>query len=142
MLFRSTGGVVVSICRRCHKEDGECIAGYEHVFEEVSELQKCAEILMKCGYAGYIDNDRFGLYICWKNYACLREDEICNPFADSLEGRRQACSAIEHIRLKHNQVWLNSKFATAVTNDINIKWWEHALARLKWCISELCKEGK
>ena len=24
----------MSKCKRCHKEDGECIAGYEHVFEE------------------------------------------------------------------------------------------------------------
>jgi len=61
---------------------------------ENKELQKCAEILISSGYAEYIDNDRFGLYICWKNDACLREDELCNPFVDTLESRRQA-DAIE-----------------------------------------------
>ncbi len=30
----------MSKCKRCHKEDGECIAGYEHVFEE-TKLKPC-----------------------------------------------------------------------------------------------------
>ena len=39
----------MSICKRCHKEDGECIAGYEHVFEEQSvtdrNIKKALKVL-------------------------------------------------------------------------------------------------
>ena len=46
----------MSICKRCHKEDGECIAGYEHVFEE----QKTPSILIPA-LRQYQHNDCSGL---------------------------------------------------------------------------------
>ena len=46
----------MSKCKRCHKEDGECIAGYEHVFEE----QKTPSILIPA-LRQYQHNDCSGL---------------------------------------------------------------------------------
>ena len=37
-------------CKRCHKEDGECIAGYEHVFDEQERFNEIVNGVRKQAY--------------------------------------------------------------------------------------------
>ena len=116
-------------------------------------LQKCAEILVESGKAIRWRNPvdpKFTGIIMVLTEADVDGDygefnEWCNPFADTLEGRRQA-DAIED--------WLDSYKSTSDVDGLSM--WEvsamtvmrdsthhqYRLDRIKWCISELCKDGK
>ena len=53
----------------------------------MNELEKCAEILVLCGYAEYTsDNSN---YVCWHDPDIDNTMEAVQLFADTLEGRRQ-----------------------------------------------------
>jgi len=102
-------------------------------------LQKCAEILVECGYANQlrkVSKDKIGKYVWVKPKRGRQYKQLVTVFTDTLEGRRQACSAIEHIRVKYNHLWIRSKTQSAKEGQT---WWEHALGRLEWCIQELIK---
>ena len=99
-------------------------------------LQKAAEILVECGYAdklGYMENG---------NAEVIRTKLFhhVEPFADTLEGRRQA-DAIED--------WLWERYLKIHTEgdlwgeSINIEQestkHQWRLDRIKWCLEELIK---
>ena len=106
----------------------------------MNTLQKCAEILVKCGYAKSAGHtwDKEG----WANgfevftikddeRNCLSGREACNPFADTLEGRRQADAIEDWLMFEYSGMW-----CSGVTTLGNHQW---RLDRIKWCIEELIK---
>jgi len=102
----------------------------------MSELQKCAEILVECGSGIKIE------YIkCSDEYWVLDTEEkywnLVNPFADTLIGRRQA-DAIEDwlVDSPNYLLYLKDSVNTVNSNKNHHQW---RLDRIKWCIQELIK---
>ena len=98
----------------------------------MNELEKCAEILVECGYCES------------SNYLYLFKDmcsEINNPFADMLEGRKQADALENHFKSKHANnkygcLWELSAdevdYPLTKDNYPDERLWR--LNRIKWCI--------
>ena len=101
----------------------------------MNDLQKCAEILVDCGYGdklGFMENG---------NAEVIQSNlfKHVEPFSDTLEGRRQA-DAIEDW-LWFNENTLYSKSFHVIDEPLiyeslktQHKW---RLDRIKWCILEL-----
>ena len=104
-------------------------------------MKRIAEALVKCGYAKEID--------CLGEYVVVEENngrdewiQETDPFADTLEGRRQAdaledwlCSKYELIP---DSVWeISSKYASLTST--RHQW---RLDRIKWCMNQLEKEDE
>lgn len=103
------------------------------------QLQKCAVILVGSGYA--IDKKTRtwspNVLIEHKNI----EDElvwwVCEPFSDSLEGRRQADAIEDWLRSpRMSHYWDKSGSQLFDHKDNHHQW---RLDRIKWCIEELIK---
>ena len=61
----------------------------------MNELQKCAEILVECGYAKRIVT-MSALTLVQVRDSGYGLNEECNPFANTLEGRRQIEAIYNH----------------------------------------------
>ena len=109
-------------------------------------LKKCAEILVECRYAQgyYLYHDRW----FWQEQDPSKMTpylqnpyQRCNPFADTLEGRRQADAIEDWFRTptndKANSIWRSSGYEAFDHNDKHHQW---RLDRIKWCVEQLEKD--
>ena len=98
----------------------------------MDRLQKCAEILVGCGYAEMIPKESHMGFTLW-----MGSKEV-NPFADTLEGRRQADAIEDWLREnKPVKLWKESGYHCFINEGGNYQW---RLDRIKWCIQELIGE--
>ena len=105
----------------------------------MNKLQKAAEILVECGYATSYEKDGHHWYVEYlytDNMPCY---EKVNPFADTLEGRRQA-DAIEDW-FNHNEepykLWCDSDLMTRSVESLSKSVHQWRLDRIKWCLDNL-----
>jgi hypothetical protein len=112
----------------------------------MNELKKAAEILVECGYADAINEKR---PMTVRRNLPIGEDYYplqveCDPFADTLEGHRQA-NAIEdwlfddsspELYKRHYNLWHES-------SDLSVTKSRHQwrLDRIKWCLEQLAEES-
>ncbi len=98
-----------------------------------------SELLVKCGYADYkTKNDN---YICWNDPEIDNTMVAVQPYADTLEGKRQAESLWNHLSLSHTELWeksyvLTLKEITATPELFNNEMGK-ILYRIKWCCEQL-----
>lgn len=85
--------------------------------------EKAAEILVKCGYSDTESGYRTTQMIVVE----------LNPFADTLEGRRQADYIENWLSYFHTEMWLGDQH---IARENNHQW---RLDRIKWCLQELIK---
>jgi hypothetical protein len=62
-----------------------------------------------------------------------------DPFANSLEGKRQACAIIEWLRFYKNRLWSQSANEPGISGHTT---WQHVLNRLAWCLYILGKNAR
>ena len=113
----------------------------------MNELEKCAEILVSCGYAtDWLGDEIKSEVIIWIAIEKGGTFSVqCNPFADTLEGRRQA-DAIEDycneqiIDSYGETLWGKSESAVDYHDCENSCERQWRLDRIKWCIQELSNE--
>ena len=103
----------------------------------MNTLEKCAEILVACKYAQYEWVDIRGRQVVEK-YS-NGESYSCAPFADTLEGRRQA-NAIEDW-LHQNETDLLNRAKEMVYKEAHKPYAgrKKRLDRMDWCVKELIK---
>ncbi len=66
--------------------------------------------------------------------------ENIDPFAKTKEGYEQAHTLIEHFRVEHNELWVKSKsggLRSLNSELLGLTWWQHALARLRYCLDNV-----
>jgi hypothetical protein len=102
-------------------------------------MKKIAEALVQCGYADYQIGDGS---VRWKDAELDNLCEEVEPFADTLEGRRQADALEDWLFINHNRLWaIDSKRPEAVPPIIssNRFYSQHQwrLDRIKWCFEQL-----
>ena len=110
----------------------------------MNTLEKCAEILVECGKAIRWRNPvdpKFTGIIMVLTEADVDGDygefnEWCNPFADTLEGRRQA-DAIESYLIQTN---FHREFNVLTAKPEVADFHQWRLDRIKWCIEQLINE--
>ena len=104
----------------------------------MKELEKCAEILVECGYAISTRISDGIVYIIAKSKFGDAEWN-CKPFTDTLEGRRQADAAEDWLWFNENILY--SKSFHAIDEPINAETTHHQwrLDRIKWAINEIIK---
>lgn len=105
--------------------------------------QIAAEVLVKQGYALTIYDEAFPQYI---GYICVRDPdwhsetgnraEKCEPFADTLEGRKQSDAIEDWLYSVHEDLWEQSHLIVELP-FISFKW---RLDRIKWCLEQLRDE--
>ena len=106
----------------------------------MNTLEKCAEILVAVEYAQYEWINLHGRQAVEK-YS-TGASYLCDPFADTLEGRRQADAIEDYLICKKGSlIWAvsqNAKANMCQDKDLNSnhKW---RLDRIKWCLEELIK---
>ena len=102
-------------------------------------MKRIAEALVECGYAQQVT----GAGILTANddeTGTLGWYEDVNPFADTLEGRRQADALIDFLIDKHNDLWGESKnFDIDLPNGFP-NWREYINQRIAWCFEQLEKQ--
>ena len=105
----------------------------------MSELEKCAEILVDCGYADAFDGgyDKFTGNEYWIVKDNLTKQVPVQIFADTLEGRRQSDSIEDWLRINKEDVWYDLKGSARVDKEISSHQWR--LDRIKLCIQKLIK---
>jgi hypothetical protein len=103
-------------------------------------LKKAAEILVECGYAArqldgsLCSTDVEFVSIDGSDDSIVRAD----PFADTLQGRRQA-DAIEDWLVKNNKLlWRNSMSCFGFDDRPKHQW---RLDRIKWCLEKLGEDN-
>ena len=97
--------------------------------------KKAAEILVKCGYANKSFNETQGfinLHVEGVNKSL--QTQVCDPFSDTLEGRRQADAIEDWLVQNKYDLWLSSQTAPESHGIKNHQW---RLDRIKWCLEQL-----
>ena len=104
-------------------------------------LQKAAEILVECGYAIAYNqhNDGVTANLTLGNDGEPLWIENCDPFADTLEGRRQADAIEDWLCAEEGVSWTISGRAID-ESETNYKLHEWRLDRIKWCFEELVNQ--
>ena len=108
-------------------------------------MKKAAEILVECGYAKEIAHHFYYMPEEGAVYVQFRKpdpfDDPCqqkvDPFADTLEGRRQA-DAIEDW-LHQNKVSLLIECKNNLLDPVPYNGRQKRLDRIEWCLEELSK---
>ena len=104
---------------------------------------KIAEALVECGYADECFYNRHT-----KNWRIDRLSmemiaEVVDPFADTLEGRRQADALEDWLTWIHDELWIKSFSAlddpTCGTGQTHHQW---RLDRIKYCFEQLEKRDE
>ena len=109
----------------------------------MNELEKCAQILVECGYANIMrgGNDKITGCEYWIGNV-INNIPVQIPvqiFADTIEGRRQADAIEDYIRFNHDQTWRNSRFVLNVPDSSDSSNHQWRLDRIKYCIKDLIK---
>ena len=102
----------------------------------MNELEKCAEILVASKYAQYEWINLHGRQAIEKysNGGAY----LCEPFEDTLEGRRQADAIEDWLWNNEIRLWGDSAFEVAGKRTMPQHQWR--LNRIKWCIQESLKK--
>ena len=100
----------------------------------MNTLEKCAEILVACGYAEKIHEPVIPSDIRLHVNNFIGNQPV-NPFVDTLEGRRQADAIEDWLILFHTTLW---KEASSGKADVTAPHHNHQwrLDRIEWCIQE------
>ena len=109
----------------------------------MNNLKKAAEILVECGYAKEIATHFYYMPEDSAIYVQFRKpdpfDDSCqqkvNPFADTLEGRRQADAIEDWLSINHSLNWHKSRSEVLVIDYKTCHKWR--LDRIKWCLDNL-----
>jgi len=98
-----------------------------------------AEALVECGYADDWEEitDFKDSVILLKVKTGIRREE-CNPFADTLEGRRQADALENWLSTNKNEYWTESVLHI---DDGRGRLHQWRLDRIKWCFEQLEKDN-
>ena len=99
-------------------------------------LQKAAEILVECGYAARLSVDGFVRVrdSSWGSESGLRGEKV-DPFADILEGRRQADAIEDYLEVNYGNLWnIKSILRNQDEGGCQHQW---RLNRIKWCLQQL-----
>jgi len=104
----------------------------------VNELQKCAEILVECGYA-YECYERENKGWLIQHEKGMRMAYPVNPYMDSLECRRQADAIEDWLYKNKPELFMQSADKKVNDKDIQDSAHQWRLDRIKWCIQELIK---
>ncbi len=93
-----------------------------------------AELLVKCGYADYkTENDN---YICWHDPEIDNTMVAVQPYADTLEGRRQLDALEDYFSQNYGiELWAESVLKLADTKYKSERQWR--IDRIKWCCEQL-----
>ncbi|MEN8171382.1 MAG: hypothetical protein ABFS03_00730 [Chloroflexota bacterium] len=99
--------------------------------------KKAAEILVECGYA-----QKYEPYVACFRVVVYYTIKSCNPFLDTLEGRRQADAIENYLRdsesnLHECYLWSQSGCKRFDHGDNHHQW---RLDRIKWCLEQLADE--
>ncbi len=92
--------------------------------------KQIAEILVECGYAKDINKDK-GQYIVAINVP-VTIWVWCDPFADTLEGRRQADALEEYLMDERPKIWFASGPHICLISTRR----QRRLDRIKWCFEQ------
>lgn len=103
---------------------------------------KIAEILVECGYAKSLAEDSEGVIngwvtICDSGYGI---HEKVDPFADTLEGRRQLDALEDWLKFNQYNLWNFSEEDISQMNksdSTQMSSHQWRLDRIKWCIEQL-----
>ena len=101
----------------------------------MNTLQKCAEILVSSGYADIAYGER----LVWIAPEIDHITDVCDPFSDTLEGRRQSDAIEDWLHINHPDL-IGKLFADGEiykTDDKTHTEWRKF--NLKWCIQEMIK---
>ena len=104
----------------------------------MNTLEKCAEILVGRGYADMPVEGKFSNTLEVNNRLEVRHLsmwEKINPFADTIEGRRQADAVEDWLWEFHIDMWMDA--SARVQRPPNKHQWR--LDRIRWCVQELIK---
>ena len=102
----------------------------------MNELEKCAEILVECGYAV---NHREasvskGEYLIG---VMTGFDQRVQPFTDTIDGRKQADAVEDWLNKEHTSLWLSAY--RKVNKNLCDNKHDWRLDRIKWCVQELIR---
>ena len=111
---------------------------------ETDITKKAAEILIKCGYA--MTSTYYDSCAEVQHHAKFEVDKHIDPFADTLEGRRQADALEDWLKDRsvyednHGgfQIWEKSKIELPRPAGKSQHQWR--LDRIKWCLEQLCED--
>ena len=95
----------------------------------MNTLQKAAEILVECGYADQIFS---GDWIYKLNSGS--NPTHCEPFSDTLEGRRQADAIEDWLWIERPNLWTTSIDSVKLDDSTGRK---SRLNRIEWCLNEI-----
>ena len=108
-------------------------------------MKRYAEALVECGYAKAYQGELGNYFLDTQDYQFdILIREKCDPFTDTLEGRRQA-NALEDWLINANSInydidgnllWDKSEY---INDDNGQHQWR--LERIKWCFEQLENEG-
>lgn len=116
--------------------------------------KRIAEALVECGmyaevvpitdgkkvahYIGYIDE--------FNGTRDYRKSDKIDPFADTLEGRRQADALEDWLTLNHYPLWnrseLDAESPEKPYSENGAFWYQHRRNKLKWCFEQLEKDNE
>ena len=98
-------------------------------------MKRIAEALVECGYAKEID--------CLGEYVVVEENngrdewiQETDPFADTLEGRRQADALEDWLVHERTLLWIKSSDSRVVP-ELNKSKHQDRIDRIKWCFEQL-----
>jgi len=94
-----------------------------------------AGILVECGYAMYSKD--MGKFLWWERGTMLSYDnwsELCEPFSDTLSGRRQLDAIEDWICANHMTMYIGDS-ASHVPSNSNYHQWR--MDRVRWCLEQL-----
>jgi len=102
-------------------------------------MKKAAEILVECGYAdSYLIDKREHLQHNPPITMVIHDTVVdgirfeCDPFSDTLEGRRQADVIEDWLNNNNQSMWLTSGIKIKLP-----KGHQWRLDRIKWCLEQL-----
>ena len=93
-----------------------------------------AKALVECGYAYSWQSNRAALFV---TIPVTSEIQKVDPFADTIEGRRQADALEDWLAQEHGKLW--GKSADYVGFKFHWHYHQWRLDRIKWCFQRLEK---
>ena len=105
-------------------------------------LKKAAEILVECGYATsfFAINKDSHYWIRFKGTD--KEHTHVDPFADALDGRRQADAIEDWLCIYQYPLWNSSDTKAEYPEKTDTSFWHlWRINKIKWCLEQLSSDS-
>lgn len=113
-------------------------------------MKQIAEALVECGYAKAYQGELGHYFLDTGDYQFdILIREKCDPFADTLEGRRQADALEDWLRtfrplqpgkVQPDDLWHLSETKVGASGARSISHHQWRLDRIKWCFEQMEKQ--